>query len=284
MALPVITHLDVSADSIVDVETILNQTIDQEIADVSMADEHTLRFTTQDGTEIDVVLPRPSSGISSGCGLTFTGSLAADVADGLVQGNGKTVSVTATSIGFTSRDATMPRIDLVVADDSTGAVTVIAGTASDTPSAPALTAGKIPLHEVWIDRNGIAYRDYVVASYTVSDPQSKAMPLEGGLIAAKAPLSRKSGVLDPSAIDLSMDVILVPTSTAVATVTIPLEDPSGKPNREWIIQDDGNASTWDIVLDAAANGGTINGANDFTISTDYQQVRLLRINGAYYVG
>lgn len=272
-----------NSDSIDDLITNLNQTKDQEIQDADMPDGHTLRLTTQDSTNLDVTIPRSPEGISSGCGFTFTGSLAADVAAGVAQGSGKVVTVVAASIGFTARDASMDRMDLVVADNTTGVVSVVAGTASASPQAPATPSGKIALHLVWIDRASVVANDYVVQSH-VLEPSNVGMSFSGGLLSCGAYIARKSGTIDPANPSLNYQIILVPTSMASATVTVLLEDPAGKPDMEWIIQDDGNASGFNIVLDAAANGGTVNGANDYTISIDYQQVRLLRIGGAYYVG
>ena len=282
MPLPLIPDT-LNSDSIDDLITNLNQTKDQEIQDASMSDGHTLRLTTQDSTNLDVTIPRSPEGISSGCWFTFTGSLAADVDAGVAQGGGKVVTVVAASIGFTARDATNDRIDYVVADDTSGVVSVIAGTPSAAPVAPSIPSGKIPLHLVWIDRASVPANDYVVMSH-VLEPSSVGMTFSSGIVSCGAYVARKSGTIDPANPSLSYQIVLVPTSMASATVTFLLEDPAGKPDMEWIIQDDGNASGFNIVLDAAANGGTINGANDYTISTDYQQVRLLRIMEAYYVG
>jgi hypothetical protein len=51
---------------------------------------------------------------------------------------------------ITTAHATLPRIDRVVIDGVTGTVSVIAGTPNASPTAPAITAGKLPVCQVYV--------------------------------------------------------------------------------------------------------------------------------------
>ena len=56
--------------------------------------------------------------------------------------------VAAQSSGTITAPVTNPRIDRIVVDAATGAVSIIAGAEAASPAAPALTAGKIPIAQV----------------------------------------------------------------------------------------------------------------------------------------
>ena len=87
--------------------------------------------------------------------VTFTGGKqnpgTVDVKAGtIVRADGNTQAVAAVAaLALGAAHATLPRIDIVQADSTTGAVTVLAGTARATgPAAPAAAANNIALYEV----------------------------------------------------------------------------------------------------------------------------------------
>lgn len=58
------------------------------------------------------------------------------------------IGATVTAVTITTADGTNPRIDVVVADNATGAITAVAGTAAAVPVVPATPAGKTALARV----------------------------------------------------------------------------------------------------------------------------------------
>ena len=84
--------------------------------------------------EQDVGSPQPDMTVRLDPGALFDGTTLTEVS--------------AQSTGTITAPTTNPRIDRVVIDESTGAVSVIAGTEAPSPSAPAITAGKLPIAQV----------------------------------------------------------------------------------------------------------------------------------------
>ena len=84
--------------------------------------------------EQDVGSPQPDMTVRLDAGALFDGTTLTEVS--------------AQSTGTITAPTTNPRIDRVVIDESTGAVSVIAGTEAPSPSAPAITAGKLPIARV----------------------------------------------------------------------------------------------------------------------------------------
>lgn len=68
-------------------------------------------------------------------------------AGGLLVG-GSYTAVAAQSTSAISAPSTNPRIDRIVIDEETGAVSIVAGTEAASPSAPAVPSGKIPVAQV----------------------------------------------------------------------------------------------------------------------------------------
>jgi hypothetical protein len=67
---------------------------------------------------------------------------------GFIFRNGTLTEVAAQNTSTITAPTVNPRIDRVVVDESTGAVSVITGSEAASPSAPAITTGKIPVAQV----------------------------------------------------------------------------------------------------------------------------------------
>lgn len=61
----------------------------------------------------------------------------------------------ATTVAFGAADPTNPRVDLVIVSDTTGAISVVAGTAGVIPAAPAAGAGNTALAAVYIPATAV---------------------------------------------------------------------------------------------------------------------------------
>jgi hypothetical protein len=94
--------------------------------------------------------------IEQGCGTQFhvapldTPGMSVQIAAGvLFDGPGSApTSVAATTSGAITAPSVNPRIDRVVVDATSGAISVIGGAEAASPSAPAITSGKIPLAQI----------------------------------------------------------------------------------------------------------------------------------------
>ena len=103
-------------------------------------------------TDIDILVAGfAGNGVVSGCGVTAQGtpSMTVAVASGTIQYAGQSVSVTAGNVTITAAHATLPRFDLVVADN-TGAKSVVAGIAATNPLVPPLPASSVALATVYV--------------------------------------------------------------------------------------------------------------------------------------
>jgi hypothetical protein len=69
--------------------------------------------------------------------------------------NGTLTEVAAQSTGTITAPSGNPRIDRVVIDGTTGAVSVITGAEAGSPTAPAITTGKIPIAQVLLDNSPV---------------------------------------------------------------------------------------------------------------------------------
>lgn len=89
--------------------------------------------------------------VIAGCAVTAQGTpdMTLAVAKGAVMAGGVLRPITAGNVTVTTAHATLPRIDMVVAD-STGTKVVRAGTAASRPQPPALSAGDVALAFVYI--------------------------------------------------------------------------------------------------------------------------------------
>ena len=291
MAQPNIPAIDVagSSSSIVDFEGSVNQLINQSIKSGSMTGSQTLTLVTQDGTNNTITLAASKDGIISGCAFSWTGTLTASIGIGNYQGLGVFPSVAAPApIAFAARDASLPRIDLVVGD-ALGAITVIAGIPAANPlpnTASMIIGNKSPLYAVWIDPTAAAVpNDFVVGSFEVNEtfPTGSSSIFAYGVKSEQVPTAPRMNEIDPLAQRWDSDVIFVDTSAMGITLNLP--DPTDPQylNRKWTIIDMGNATINTIVLDPTAAGPyTVNGVGSFTITTAYQQVTLISFGGAYY--
>lgn len=112
------------------------------------------------------VVAAVSSGAVVSNGTTTTFSVTAGTL--LRSDDGTTVAIPAgtnTALG-TAPNVTNPRLDLVVADVVTGAVSQVAGTAAVAPQQPAVPSGKIPLATLRVAANAAAPADVVVTNIT----------------------------------------------------------------------------------------------------------------------
>ncbi len=93
-------------------------------------------------------------GVLTGCAATPQGSpdMTYAVAAGTVAIGGVTAAVTAGNVTVTAANATNPRIDLIVVDN-TGAKSVTAGTASTSPVPPAIPANSVVLYTIYVAAN-----------------------------------------------------------------------------------------------------------------------------------
>lgn len=291
MAQPNISNLDpATGQSIYDLANILNAAIAQSIKEGLMVDGQVLRLVTQDGTNNEITLMKARDGIISGMQLAFTGSLTADVQMGNYQCNGKTESVGATTpISFAARHATLPRIDIVYASTiSPPMVGVSQGTPDSNPTPPTLSATNAPLHLVWIDPASAPYpNDFIVSSVYVDDPFSfeRASTVENGVTRANFPSVPRMNDFDTSAQNWDADRLFVDTSAGPVPMNLPDPTLYVGYEREWLIILDGTASSNNVTIDATAAGAfTINGTSSVTLSTNYQQYRIIARGGAFYGG
>lgn len=91
------------------------------------------------------------TGVATGCDVTAQGTpdMTVAVAAGAVTLKTSAVQVAAGNVTVTAADATNPRKDIVVVDD-TGAKSVVAGTAAADPVKPAIPADSVLLAEVYV--------------------------------------------------------------------------------------------------------------------------------------
>lgn len=83
--------------------------------------------------------------------FTRTANLKAAIAKGFIWNGTTLTEVAAQQTAALTAPAANPRIDRLVVSDSTGALSVITGAEAASPSAPALTANKIPVAQIaWI--------------------------------------------------------------------------------------------------------------------------------------
>lgn len=108
--------------------------------------------------------------------------------------NGTTLTSQAQqSTGVITANATYPRIDRVVIDAITGAVSVITGVAANSPSAPALTTGKYPVAQIALTANAATITNSMIVDER-NFKQNTATNLSGGTANVVGGLSR-NGVL-----------------------------------------------------------------------------------------
>lgn len=290
MAQPNIPSLNVAGTTnIVDFEGSVNQLIDQSIKSGSMTSTQTLTLVTQDGTNNAITLAASKDGIISGCAFSWTGTLTASIAIGNYQGLGVFPSVAAPApIAFAARDASLPRIDLVVGD-AAGAITVIAGIpdADPLPNTAAMVIGnKSPLYAVWIDPTAAAVpNDFVVGSFEVNEtfPNGRSSIFAYGVKSEQVPTAPRMNEIDPLSHRWDSDVLFVDTSAGAVVLDLPDPTTDQYKDRKWIIVDMGNASANSITLDATAFGAfTVNGIGSFVISANYRQTTLVSFDGEYF--
>ena len=89
--------------------------------------------------------------------------------------------VAAQSTGTITAPTTNPRIDRVVVDSVTGAVSVITGTQAASPAPPAITAGKWPVAQVLLQTSSTA-----ITNSMITDERVLPMPLTAAAIGAVA--------------------------------------------------------------------------------------------------
>lgn len=103
-------------------------------------------------TDIDaLVAALAGTGVVSGCAVTAQGTpdMTVAVAAGVIRVNSLLPAVAAGNVTVTAADATNPRIDLIVANDS-GTKACTAGTAAASPKAPAVPANSVLLAMVYV--------------------------------------------------------------------------------------------------------------------------------------
>jgi hypothetical protein len=105
-----------------------------------------------------VVVGDAAAAIQSGAVVTAGTGLSVSTSAGvLVREDGTSVTVGASAnLALTTANATNPRIDLVVVDNSSGAVSKVDGVAAATPIAPDPGAGKTVLAQVRVNATAVA--------------------------------------------------------------------------------------------------------------------------------
>lgn len=116
-------------------------------------------------------------------------------------GNAPT-AVAAASSGTITAPSTNPRIDRIVVDASSGAVSVITGSEAASPTAPTVTAGKIPLAQVTLQTSTTQITDSIITDERPAyfgDPSSGS----GGISSVAADTSPQlGGNLDLNSFDI----------------------------------------------------------------------------------
>lgn len=122
--------------------------------------------------------------------------------------------VAAQNTGTITAPVGNPRIDRVVVDASTGAVSVITGTPAGSPTAPALTAGKLPVAQVLLQTSST-----VITNSMITDERSAA-----SLVAAI--LNNSPTIVSPSinTINLTGGQIAFPATQAASAGANTLDD------------------------------------------------------------
>jgi hypothetical protein len=88
--------------------------------------------------------------------------------EGFIFSGGTLSEVAAQSTGTITAPVTNPRIDRVVVDNATGAVSVITGTEAASPSAPAITAGKTPVAQVLLQTSTTQITNAIITDERVT--------------------------------------------------------------------------------------------------------------------
>lgn len=124
------------------------------------------RSSILQSTDIDAIVQGlGGDGVLTGCAVTAQGSpnMTVAVAAGEIRYAGVNYAITAGNGTIAAADATNPRIDLVSANTS-GGITVTAGTAAANPVPPAIPANNVPLAFVDVPAN-----DTTIATNQISD-------------------------------------------------------------------------------------------------------------------
>ncbi len=80
----------------------------------------------------------------------------------IIKGDGTLTEQAAQNTGTITAPVTNPRIDRVVIDASTGAVSVITGAEAASPTAPSITAGKLPVAQIALTTSTTAITNSII--------------------------------------------------------------------------------------------------------------------------
>lgn len=133
------------------------------------ADAFNTNQAEPDKVDLDILTAAfQRDGVISGCAVTAQGSpdMTVAVAAGLIKIGDAIKAVTAGNVTITTANATNPRIDLIVVDN-TGAKSATAGTAAAEPVFPAIPANSIVLATVYVPAN-----DTTIASNQIIDKRA----------------------------------------------------------------------------------------------------------------
>jgi hypothetical protein len=135
----------------------------------------------------DIILPGfGMTGVQVGCAVTAqaTPDMTVAVSAGTVVKDGMQASVTAGNLTIGTADSTNPRFDLICVD-STGAKSVVAGTASSNPVFPD-PAGKVVLAAVYVPAGTTAITNAHIVDKRVMLPVDGALALSGQYLTLNA--------------------------------------------------------------------------------------------------
>lgn len=119
--------------------------------------------------------------------------------------NGSLVTQAAQTTGTITAPVTYPRIDRVVIDEITGAVSVVAGTEASSPTAPAIPSGKRPVAQVALS---VGQSSIINANITDERCYDHNTPFPSGTKLVFAQASAPAGwTQDTSANDMALRVV-----------------------------------------------------------------------------
>jgi hypothetical protein len=128
-------------------------------------------------------------------------------------------AVAAQSTGTITAPVTNPRIDRIVVDKTTGAVSVISGAENASPTAPALTAGKIPVAQVLLATSSTSITNSMLTDERVlitSAPAGSFVPIPETVVTGSAPHTTSMAVNNSyQTQNTSLESFLLPPSSVV---------------------------------------------------------------------
>lgn len=149
----------------------------------NIPDESEAAFPAQAGlfqTDLDILVAGHNGiGVVSGCDVTAQGSpnMTVAVAAGTARIGGNLVTVAGGNVTITAANATNPRFDLIVVDNS-GAKSAVAGTAAASPIVPthpgstyaALATVYVPANDTAVNTNQITDKRVILEAWSFTTP------------------------------------------------------------------------------------------------------------------